>query len=111
MENTKENNIELEPRYFKLDIKNDKIININGSRPIEECDMVIIRKNTVFDSLEDQILIEEEYKQTRKWLKNEFPNGDWYYKVSKNNNNVFWKRESLLRQRQDQMQIQFNQAA
>jgi len=112
MSNSKENKIKMEPIYFKLDIGNNKTINVtNHKNPIQECDMVIVRKNSVFDSLEDQILIEKEYKETRNWLKKEFSSGDWYYKVSNNHNNVFWKHESLLRQRQNQMQIPFKQAA
>ena len=112
MENKKQNNNVMMPKYFKLDIRNDKTINVtNHKNPIQECDMVIVRKNSVFDSLEDQILIEKEYKETRSWLKKEFPSGDWYYKVSNNHNNVFWKRKALLRQRQNQMQIPFKQAA
>ena len=50
-------------------------------------------------------------EQAKKYLNENFSNGDWYYKVSNKGKHVFWKRQLLLRQRQNQMQIPFNQAA
>ena len=74
---------------------------------INDCDMAIIRTASLNDVDNMQTIVE----QSKKYLNENFPNGDWYYKVSNRGKHVFWKRQMLLRQRQNQMQIPFKQAA
>ena len=103
----KENNTKVNFIYFKLDIKSDIMYEIQGEGMINECDMAIIRTSSLPDVNNMQQMVE----QAKKYLNENFPNGDWYYKLSNKGKHVFWKRQLLLRQRQNQMQIPFNQAA
>ena len=103
----KENNTKVNFIYFKLDIKSDIMYEIQGEGMINECDMAIIRTSSLTDFNNMQQMVE----QAKKYLNENFPSGDWYYKVSNKGKHVFWKRQLLLRQRQNQMQIPFNQAA
>ena len=107
MNKIKENKTEVNFIYFKLDVKSDKMIEIQGESKINDCDMAIIRTASFNDVDNMQSIVE----QGKKYLNENFPNGDWYYKVSNRGKHVFWKRQLLLRQRQNQMQIPFNQAA
>ena len=107
MNKIKENKTEVNFIYFKLDVKSDKMIEIQGESKINDCDMAIIRTASLNDVDNMQPIVE----QCKKYLNENFPNGDWYYKVSNRGKHVFWKRQLLLRQRQNQMQIPFKQAA
>ena len=107
MNKIKENKTEVNFIYFKLDVKSDKMIEIQGESKINDCDMAIIRTASLNDVDNMQPIVE----QCKKYLNENFPNGDWYYKLSNRGKNVFWKRKMLLRQRQNQMQIPFKQAA
>ncbi len=107
MNKIKENKTEVNFIYFKLDIKSDKMIEIQGEGKIDECDMAIIRTASLPEVDNIQPIVE----QAKKYLNENFPNGDWHYRVSNKGKHVFWKRQLLLRQRQNQMQIPFNQAA
>ena len=107
MNKIKENKTEVNFIYFKLDVKSDKMIEIQGESKINDCDMAIIRTASLNDVDNMQPIVE----QCKKYLNENFPNGDWYYKLSNRGKHVFWKRQLLLRQRQNQMQIPFNQAA
>ena len=108
MKNTKQNETEMNLIYFKLNIREDKMINVTKSKDsLVDCDMVIINSSYIEDSEDiNPIIIECE-----SILRKKFPSADWYYKLSNRGKHVFWKRESLLRQRQNQMEIPFNQAA
>ena len=107
MNRIKENTAKVNFIYFKLDIKSDIMYEIQGEGQINECDMAIIRTSSLPDVDNMQPMVE----QAKKYLNENFPNGDWHYKVSNKGKHVFWKRQLLLRQRQNQMQIPFNQAA
>ena len=107
MNKIKENKTEVNFIYFKLDVKSDKMIEIQGESKINDFDMAIIRTASLNDVDNMQPIVE----QFKKYLNENFPNGDWYYKVSNRGKHVFWKRQLLLRQRQNQMQIPFKQAA
>ena len=93
--------------YFKLDIKHDKLYEIQGKSKINDCDMAIIRTSSLDDTDNMQKIVE----QSKKYLNDNLPGGDWHYRVSNRGKHVFWKRELLLRKRQNQMQIPFKQAA
>ena len=107
MNRIKENNTEVNFIYFKLDTKSDILYEIQGKGMINECDMAIIKTSSLPDVNNMQSMVE----QAKKYLIKNFPNGDWYYKVSNKGKHVFWKKQFFLRQRQNQMQITFNQAA
>ena len=107
MNNIKEKEAELNLMYFKLDVKFNIMYDITGKSKINDCDMAIIRTSSFNGNYNIQQIIE----QSEKYLNDNFPNGDWYYRISNRGKHVFWKRQSLLRQRQSQMQIPFNQAA
>ena len=107
MNNIKEKEAELNLIYFKLDVKNNIMYEIAGESKINDCDMAIIRTSSFNGNYNMQQIVE----QSEKYLNDNFPNGDWYYRISNRGKHVFWKRQLLIRQRQSQMQIPFNQAA
>ena len=107
MSNSKENKTRVNFIYFKLDADSDKLCEIQGDNKINDCDMAIIRTASIDETEEMHPVIE----YGKKFLNEKYPFGDWFYKQSKNDKHVFWKHESLLRQRQNQMQIPFKQAA
>ena len=108
MKNKKQNKTEMKLVYFKLDIKEDKMIDVTESKDnLVDCDMAIINSRYIVDNDDLPHII----KECKQLLRKKFPFADWYYKVSNKGKFVFWKREALLRDRQSQMQIPFNQAA
>ena len=107
MNKIKENKTEVNFIYFKLDVEADKMYEVQGKSKINDCDMAIIR-TAFLHGIDD---IQQIKEQGKEFLNEKFPLGDWHYKLSNSGKHVFWKRQSLLRQRQNQIHIPFSQAA
>ena len=95
MKNNQKKEVTMRPMYFQIDRQQDKPINITFEKDkIDNCDFVLVTSEEIhsnFDFEENEII-----DRTKSWLKKSNPNGDWHYRVSKNQNHIFWKNEKTL---------------
>tara|TARA_B100001559_G_C16380192_1_gene566211 strand:- start:291 stop:617 length:327 start_codon:yes stop_codon:yes gene_type:complete len=102
MNNNKKEKVSLHPLYFQINRELDKTINITfDENNMSNCDFVLVtaedfQSNDKFD--ENEIV-----SRAKSWLKTSYPNGDWYHRISRNENHIFWKYEETLKDRQERM--------
>ena len=102
MNKQKQNKASLHPMYFQIDREQDKTVNITfEENNMSKCDFVLITADDLQSN--DQFKEDEIVTRTRSWLKKSYPNGDWFHRVSKNENHIFWKHEKTLKDRKDRM--------
>jgi len=102
MKNNQKKEVTMRPMYFQIDRQQDKPINITFEKDnLDNCDFVLVTSEEIhsnFDFEENEII-----DRTKSWLKKSYPNGDWHYRVSKNQNHIFWKYEKTLFDRSERM--------